>query len=67
MLGESAVTRFLAGYDVKVDYSMLAVMVCTLGLILIVEITRHYIDHKAERRPFFKAVLTSVYSERKLN
>lgn len=54
------------GYgEVKIDYTVMAIMVFTLGLILVVELSRHYIDHKAESRPFAQSVLTSVYSERK--
>lgn len=52
--------------EVKLDYTIMAVMVFTLGLILVVELTRHFIDHKAETHPFVQSVLTSVYSERKL-
>ena len=51
---------------VRVDYSVLSVGVMTLGLILVVEVLRHKIDHAALRRPFFKAVLEGVYSERTL-
>lgn len=60
--------RFLAGSDeeaVRVDYSVLSVGVMTLGLIMIVEVVRHKIDHSAASRPFSKAVLQGVYSERK--
>ena len=63
VMEEHPIIRFLAAYEVNVDYSILAVMVCTLGLILVVELIRHHLDHKAESRPFFQAVLTSVYSE----
>ena len=59
--------RYLAGggdEPVRVDYSVLSVGVLTLGLILIVEVFRHRIDHAAVGRPFFKAVLEGVYSER---
>jgi hypothetical protein len=52
--------------EVKLDYTIMAVMVFTLGLILVVELGRHYIDHKAETHPFVQSVLVSVYSERKL-
>lgn len=58
--------RFLAGSDeesVRVDYSVLSVGVMTLGLIMIVEVIRHKIDHVAGPRPFSKAVLQGVYSE----
>ena len=49
---------------VRVDYSVLSVGVMTLGLILVVEVLRHKIDHAALHRPFCKAVLEGVYSER---
>jgi hypothetical protein len=57
--------RLLAGEDgdPHVDYSVLSVGVMTLGLILVVEVLRHRIDHAALGRPFFKAVLEGVYSE----
>jgi hypothetical protein len=48
---------------VPLDYSVLSVAILTLGLILFVEISRHYIDHASHGRPFFKAVLLMVYSE----
>ncbi|GAX22530.1 hypothetical protein FisN_14Hh152 [Fistulifera solaris] len=55
--------RLLAEESVRVDYSVLSVGVMTLGLIMIVEVVRHKIDHAAGRRPFPKAVLQGVYSE----
>jgi hypothetical protein len=58
--------RLLAEESVRVDYSVLSVGVMTLGLIMIVEVVRHKIDHAAGRRPFPKAVLQGVYSECKL-
>ena len=68
---ENILWRFLkddkAKDVVRVDYSVLSVGVMTLGLILVVEVLRHKIDHAATGRPFFKAVLEGVYSERTLN
>jgi hypothetical protein len=58
--------RLLAEESVRVDYSVLSVGVMTLGLIMIVEVVRHKIDHAAGQRPFPKAVIQGVYSERKL-
>jgi hypothetical protein len=58
------------GYDAKkkgpvpLDYSVLSIGILTLGLILFVEITRHWIDHQAHGKPFFNAVLLMLYSER---
>jgi hypothetical protein len=51
--------------DPLVEYGALSVGVMTLGLILLVEVIRHKIDHEAHGRPFFQAVLSGVYSERK--
>jgi len=45
------------------DYSVLAVVVITLGLILSVELFRHFLDHHAKNKPFFMAMLATVYSE----
>jgi hypothetical protein len=45
------------------DYTILSYGIYTLYLILIVESIRHYIDHAAHGRPFFKAVLLTAYSE----
>lgn len=45
------------------DYTVLSVGVMTLGLILFVEFMRHWLDRKAEHRPFFKTVLETTYSE----
>lgn len=47
----------------NIDYSVLSVGVMTLGLIMIVELLRHRIDHAAKGRPFFKSVLEGVYTE----
>ena len=58
-------TRFLAGASQK-DYTVLSVAVLTLGLILVVELIRHQVDHAATGRFFFKTVLDGVYRERKL-
>lgn len=48
---------------VRIDYSVLSVAVMTLGLIMIVEVIRHRIDHAAINKPFFQAVLNGVNSE----
>ena len=48
---------------VALDYSVLAVAVATLGLVLLVEVVRHPLDHRATGRPFFKTVLEGVYRE----
>ncbi|KAG7343077.1 Mlo family protein [Nitzschia inconspicua] len=48
---------------VPLDYSVLSIGILTLGLILFVEVTRHWIDHQAHGKPFFNAVLLMLYSE----
>jgi hypothetical protein len=47
----------------RIDYSVLSVAVMTLGLIMMVEVGRHRLDHAAMGRPFFTAVLEGVYAE----
>lgn len=48
---------------VRIDYSVLSVAVMTLGLIMMVELARHKLDHAAHHKPFLKAVLEGVYEE----
>jgi hypothetical protein len=59
--------RFLGGEEeegpTRIDYSVLSVAVMTLGLIMMVEVFRHRMDHAAMGRPFFTAVLEGVYAE----
>jgi hypothetical protein len=55
--------RNLAGEYADIDYSILSVVVLTLGLILVVEICRHQLDEVAKTRTFLHAVLGSVYQE----
>jgi hypothetical protein len=58
--------RFLAVVGdgpTRIDYSVLSVAVMTLGLIMMVEVFRHRLDHAAMGRPFFTAVLGGVYAE----
>lgn len=62
--------RFLADKEEKtsgyrMDYSALSVAVMTLGLIMVVEVVLHNLDHAAHGRPYFTAVLENIYSERK--
>jgi hypothetical protein len=47
----------------RIDYSVLSVTVMTLGLVMMVEVFRHRLDHAAMGRPFFTAVLEGVYAE----
>jgi hypothetical protein len=49
--------------DPRIDCSVSSVGVMTLGLILVVELLRHRIEHTAAGKPFFQAVLEGVYSE----
>jgi hypothetical protein len=65
---EDVAFRYLAGASGKgepsrSDYSIMSVSVMTLALILFVEIMRHRIDHYANGRPLFSAVLANVYQE----
>ena len=52
-----------SGY--RMDYSVLSVAVMTLGLIMVVEVFIHNLDHAAAGKPYFTAVLETMYSERK--
>ena len=52
-----------SGY--RMDYSVLSVAVMTLGLIMVVEVFIHRLDHAAAGRPYFTAVLENIYNERK--
>lgn len=45
------------------DYSVLSVGVMTLGLILIVEVLRHRLDHFVHHKHFYKHVVEGMYSE----
>lgn len=61
------IDRNLAG-DVKslsIDYTVFAMAVVTMGLLLIVAIIRHKIDHMARGKEYFENVLDAVYHERK--
>ena len=49
--------------EIEVDYSILAVLVVTLGLVLVVELLRHQLDHFAEHKPLLHAVVQGVNSE----
>jgi hypothetical protein len=61
-------SRWLAGEKEKkeLDYTVFAVAVYTLALILAVELLRHKLDIKAMGRPFFKSIMGGVYRECKL-
>ena len=64
---QSIAFRMLAGKDKKdegrMDYSALSVAVMTLGLIMVVEVIRHKLDHAALGKPYFEAVLENIYAE----
>ena len=56
--------RFLAAPEGMVmDYTVLAVVIFTLALILIIEVLRHKLDVWASGNPFFKTVLELMYRE----
>jgi hypothetical protein len=46
-----------------VNYTVVSVGIMTLGLIVVVELIRHQLDHAAMGRPFYKTVLQGVNSE----
>lgn len=49
--------------DLLIDYGVLSVAALTLGLILVVEVVRHKLDHWAGNTKFYHAVLERVYEE----
>ena len=49
----------------SIDYTVFAMAVVTMGLLLIVAIIRHKIDHMARGKEYFENVLEAVYHERK--
>lgn len=57
-------SRFLAGESAGLDYSVISVVILTLGIVLVVEVLRHQLDVKASGNPFFKTVLELMYRER---
>jgi hypothetical protein len=64
---EHSFERFLAATEEEpLDYTVVSVAVMTLGLLLVVEVIRHKLEHAAYNRPFFKTVLEGVYSECKI-
>ncbi len=54
------------GGPVQLDYTVFAMAVLTMGLLLIVEVIRHGLDRMAQGRDFFETVLKTVYHECKL-
>lgn len=55
--------RLAGGGDIELDYTIFNVTIMTLALLLLVENSRHYIDHKAEKHKFVKRVLEVLYEE----
>ena len=51
------------GAAMVLDYTVLAVVIFTLALILIIEVLRHKLDVWASGNPFFKTVLELMYRE----
>ncbi len=61
---DGAVGRQLAGGGaIELDYTIFAMAVLTMGLLLIVEVIRHGIDRMAQGHDFFETVLKTVYHE----
>ncbi len=64
--GSSTVERILGGGgggDLVIDYTVLAMAVITMALLLIVAVIRHRIDHLARGKEYFEDVLEAVYHE----
>ncbi len=63
--GSSTIERILAGGgdDLVIDYTVLAMAVVTMALLLIVAVIRHRIDHLARGKGYFEDVLEAVYHE----
>lgn len=57
--------RHLAAEPAVIDFTVLAMAVVTLSLLLIVGVLRHLIDKYAKGKEFFENVLEAVYHERK--
>ncbi len=55
--------RLLGASGMVLDYTVLAVVILTLALILIIEVLRHKLDVWASGNPFFKTVLELMYRE----
>ena len=56
--------RFLASAaPVNMDFSVLSVAVFTLMIIMFVEFCRHFLDHCAKGKPFFKHMMETLYQE----
>ena len=54
-----------SGDDLIFDYTILAMAIVALSLILVVEVVRHKIDSLAHGKAFFENVLETFYRERK--
>ena len=64
---EDGFDRNLAGGDKLVfDYTILAMAIVAMSLILVVEVMRHKLDSLAHGKLFFENVLETFYRERKL-
>ncbi len=59
------IRRFLAvgGDPLVVDFTVLAMAVVTMVLLMIVAVVRHKIDHLARGKEIFVCVLEAVYHE----
>ena len=57
-------SRSLGSEDpIKLDFTVFAMAVMTMSLLLVVEVVRHKIDRWARGHTFFEAVLKTVYNE----
>ena len=62
---QDGLDRNLAGGDDLIfDYTILAMAIVALSLILVVEVVRHKIDNLAHGKAFFENVLETFYRER---
>jgi len=52
-----------AGGAPTVDYSVISILIITLGVVLAVEVLRHQLDVAASGHPFFHTVLELMYRE----
>ena len=47
-----------------VDYGVISIVIITLALVLVIEVSRHQLDVLASGQPFFQTVLELTYRER---
>ena len=54
------------GNTLELDYTIFAMAVMTMGLLLIVEVIRYKLDQMTKGSDFFETVMKTVYHECKL-